>query len=362
VFKPAAIFSVSKYGDAGGCSAEWLISLNLPEEASRNIANMANFGLAQNTWSTYRTAEAMRLKCAKDTGEKLELPWQQRDTLIFVHWLDTVRKVSAGTISAYLAGIRSLHRVRGLEEPKLKSGLTKMVLAGKKNRDSVAAVSSVKKVDLPVTINLLKLVKEKLRRSKLKVAEQRLIWAVATVAFYGSFRIHEILAKHESFFDPCCTLLAKNVVVNKLTVGGSNKTALAITVKAPKEKAGMQKVVVDVFETNDATCPVAAFEKWRKVSNIEQDMPLFSSNNGIPLTGRKLNAIMTTLLQDEVDFTKYNITTRSFRRGLASMLSAKGLAEDEIKATGRWSSRAFEHYAKMPRTKRAELAIRINKT
>jgi hypothetical protein len=50
------------------------------------------------------------------------------------------------------------------------------------------------------------------------------------------------------------------------------------------------------------------------------------------------------------------IAGHSFRIGLASMLAALGHSEDDIKAIGRWSSRAWLEYVKHPRTQRIQIA------
>ncbi len=48
--------------------------------------------------------------------------------------------------------------------------------------------------------------------------------------------------------------------------------------------------------------------------------------------------------------------THSFRIGTASMLGALGFSDEEVKAVGRWSSRAFEEYMLLPRTKWMQMA------
>ena len=53
------------------------------------------------------------------------------------------------------------------------------------------------------------------------------------------------------------------------------------------------------------------------------------------------------------------IKTHSFRIGMASELGTEGFEDGEVKAAGRWSSRAFETYIRTPRTKRASIAKKI---
>ncbi len=52
--------------------------------------------------------------------------------------------------------------------------------------------------------------------------------------------------------------------------------------------------------------------------------------------------------------------THSFRIGTASMLGTLGYGDEDIQAVGRWSSRAFEEYLRLPRTKRMLIAKKIH--
>ena len=45
---------------------------------------------------------------------------------------------------------------------------------------------------------------------------------------------------------------------------------------------------------------------------------------------------------------------------MATLLGQIGFSDEEIQAMGRWSSRAFESYMKMPRTKRATMAKKMS--
>jgi hypothetical protein len=72
--------------------------------------------------------------------------------------------------------------------------------------------------------------------------------------------------------------------------------------------------------------PVKAFEKWEKQHVRVANKPLFSENEGKPLTGRELNKVLKGLLGDLVDYRKGSITAHSFRSGLASLMAEKGMS------------------------------------
>jgi hypothetical protein len=110
---PRASKGSSKYGSNIPSNDKFLEGLQLPEYVIATLGPLASYSLAKGTWSSYRTAERLLLMCFKDRGHQLELPCSQEDILIFVSWLIKVRKVKAGTVSTYLAGIRQMHIMKG---------------------------------------------------------------------------------------------------------------------------------------------------------------------------------------------------------------------------------------------------------
>ena len=361
---PVAVRGSTKYGPSGGCHPNLLSDTGLPEGRRKSIAKYVNLGLSQKTWSSYRTAERMWRRCELETRQKLELPWGQPQTLFFLDWLLADRKVSAATASSYLAGMRKLHEIRGLTVPVLKDGLVNQVLKGKKNLEGVEKRSRENKGRLPVTLTIMKILKEAIRAWERPMKDKLLLWAVCTVAFHGSFRIHEILCRNETFFDPDFTLLRQDVTVDKVKIDGIQETkVLHFTIKCPKESKTGQHTVVDIYETGGPTCPVKGFCLWddRREKGGDKNSVLFADGQGIPLTGRKFNAQLKQLLGTHIDYSKGQITAHSFRSGIPSLLGSLGYADEEIKRVGRWSSRAFEHYTKLPRTSRAAIAQKLGK-
>ena len=359
-----AVRGTTKYGATGGCAGELLLSTGLPEGRRKSLARYVNLGLSQKTWSSYKTAERMWRRCEIETRQKLELPWGQTETLLFLDWLLVDRGVSSATASSYLAGIRKLHEIRGLKEPGLKDGLVNQVLKGKKNLEGVEKRSKEDKGRLPVTLTIMKILKEAIRAWDRPMDEKLLMWAVCTLAFHGSFRIHEILSQHETFFDPDFTLLRKDVTIKTQLWGeGVTTRVLHVSLKCPKESKTGRSTIVDVYETGGPTCPIKGFCRWndRTGRNRDKDGILFRGQDGVPLTGRRFNALLKQLLEPVIDYSKGQITAHSFRSGVPSLLGSLGYEDEEIKRVGRWSSRSFEHYTKLPRTSRAAIAQKLGK-
>ncbi len=345
-----------KYGNKGGCAAELFRDLDLPEETAQSLAALGNLGVSKNTWSTYRTAKVMLAKCEAETRSDLSLPFNEKKTLIFVDWLVRIRNLKSATINSYLAGIRQLHIISNFEAPAIRTGLVKLVLKGINNRDGIQKRCEKPANRLPMTINTMLIFKNAISSSHLSGHDKRLIWAVATLAFTGGFRIGELLSKHESTFDPDFTLLARDLSTSN---DKSGKTTIHIHLKCPKETKSAAPTIVDVFQSDGDICPVRAFMTWSRLRPRNRDEPLFRFDNGTPLTGTRMNRLIDQLLNPFVDKSIGKFNAHSFRIGLASMLANTGLPDDELQAIGRWSSRAFEVYLRLKRTKRMAVGKKV---
>jgi hypothetical protein len=133
-----------------------------------------------------------------------------------------------------------------------------------------------------------------------------------------------------------------------------------VRVKAPKEDRKGEQTIVDVFETGTDICPVRAVKKWRAATReAAEDMPAFVFESGWPITGASFNAVLRERLANILGEVK--ITAHSFRIGAASRLGELGVSDKEVKAVGRWGSRAFETYLRLPRTKRMIVAKKLGK-
>jgi hypothetical protein len=258
-FNPTPVKGSAKYGTKGGCAASLLEELDLPREAAAALAELGNMGISRSTWSTYKTAKTMIQKCESEIKADLSIPFNQKKTLLFIDWLVRIRKLKASTVNSYLAGVRQLHIVSGLEPPNIRSSLVKLVLKGVENRDGIQKRAGSKRGRLPMTINMMLVFKNTIANSDLKKNDKRLLWAVSTVAFAGGFRIGEILSKLESTFDPDFTLLTKDVSCSQDKTGN---TVIHICLKCPKESKSSAPTVVDLYQNDGPLCPVKAFLTW----------------------------------------------------------------------------------------------------
>ena len=319
------------------------------------LDELYSYGLAKGTWSSYKTAERLLLQCCDEKNIKKELPVGEEVILSFIHWMAFSRGAKASTIDTYLSGIRQLHVERGLTTAGIRTERVTTILRGLKNKNLADDRRDKVGKRKPITLDILVTLKTKLAEADLCGRDQRLVWTVSSILFHGAFRIHELLCKVQGSFDPDFTLLGEDIEVKTQ----SGKGVLQLRIKAPKEQKAGKSVIVDVYETGSELCPVRAFRKWKRFSEVDKDQPLFRFSSGVPLTGRKFNEIVRGSLKGEVEGVEALFSSHSFRAGAASMMAAIGYSDEEIKAVGRWSSRAFMEYIKLPRTQRAEIARKL---
>lgn len=348
---------VSKYG-SDRMGQFQLHQLDLPEEVKKDLSDAVSNSLAKSTWGSYKTAERLLATYCKENKIGFSLPVSHSVLLGFVHWLAYKKQLKAGTISSYLAGIKKLYVVNGIPEPNLRTDLVQMVLHGRKNIEAADRLRGNKQQRQPVTPDILLLLKNRLIHWQASTWDKVTSWTVATLLFHGALRGGELLSKSTEQFDPAFTLLRQDLklVVDKEKGG---QAVLQVKLKAPKEDKDTKALIVDIFQSNTSICPVRAFAKWEKMSKGDsQDQPAFRLHTGIPLTPRRFNEILKERLSGYIDDQK--ILAHSFRSGAASMMGCLGYSDKDVKAVGRWSSKAFETYIKLPRTKRIEVAKKLS--
>ena len=280
----------------------------------------------------------------------------KKDILIYVGWLLGTRGVKGATVESYLSGLRMAHLSRGFDIPCLRPDMVKSILCGAKNLSAIEDRAGRKPTRLPVTLDMLKLLKHELNDLQESSHFKRMTWAIACIMFFGAFRVHEILSRKSDSYDPDFTCLQGDVVLHN---SGGIRT-LQILLKSPKENRVGNKVVVDVYENGSSCCPVQAYAKLQaKGSMARAGEPAFMLESGKAYTGALLNITLKKCLGRYIAPEKGHISSHSFRSGLASMLGNLGFSDEDVKAIGRWSSSAFETYMRLPRTKRAAMARRV---
>ena len=141
----------------------------------------------------------------------------------------------------------------------MRPDVIKSILNGLSQKEKINQRKEGKAERLPVTISVLKLIRHELQKADWPLAKKRMILTICYLAFFGSFRIHEILAKEKLSFDVQTTLMCSDL---KIENWEDKKTkVMKVWLKSPKELRKGTGIMVEVFETNNYLCPIRAFKK-----------------------------------------------------------------------------------------------------
>jgi hypothetical protein len=301
------------------------------------LVQCANFSLAANTWKAYQTAERHIKRAETYVGHRMSFPFDLKSTVVYIAYLLEVRKIKGVTLEKYLSAIRMVHMQNGSFSPWLRPEIIKQIVTGAQNRDQLLLRMSGKQPRQPITIELLRILKFKVKEANWSKAKKRLVWLICTLAWAGAFRIHELLAREAMQYDLTTTLLWKDIATASSTTKEGTIQALRVHIKHPKETRLSAGVTIEVFNTDNPICPVRAFHKWNKDKNVvlSSTKPAFRLPSGNAYTGKQFNADLRYLLKDEMDYDKSKISSHSFRAGLATLMSKHGYSDNDIMAIGR---------------------------
>jgi hypothetical protein len=185
------------------------------------------------------------------------------------------------------------------------------------------------------------------------------VWAACVLAFWGSFRLTEILPSKLLAFDKFSDLLWDDIHWKKERV--------LVNIKQPKVPNGWSDTV-EVFQV-PATyfCPRRALKKlkhyWDKKEENFEHRPVFRISSGEILTKGKFLKLIQKELQQSEGFAR-GITGKSFRSGLPSELEnfPEDFKERHLKILGRWKSNAYQSYIRKDRKEKKRVIKEIANT
>jgi hypothetical protein len=316
--------------------------------------------ISLHTWARYESAWHSFVRFCEFENIAIVWPIPLKLIRLYVLWADGEAGLSASTIKAYLSALSQLQSLTGLGKGEFVSdSWIKILLKGKENAKvyEFAKVSKRK----PVTFEILQLIGHQIMSSNWPEYTKNMIWSLSLVAFWGSFRIGELLTSSQNQFDNCTNLTWNDILFKQ---DGS----VVIRIKSPKN-AIFPGHFVDLFPCSQdiAYCPIY-YLKNLKLSQaklgihlqsfspfILQDGSLFASNQFIHVISDLLEPLGVL---NETDV----ITGHSFRFGIPSTLAALRDPElsSDVSIWGRWTSSAYQSYVKLVTDQKRKIFERIS--
>jgi hypothetical protein len=350
---PQDLPSIRKYGETVPVNvlAETIRTCVIGENWKVSTGNLAKIfakliggSLASKTWKKYASAwNAWEKFMSQHGGGGLE--FTQQKSWAFLCWCKKEEKLKAETVKQYLGAIEKVSDLLATLQNSENSGtikregnFKKILLTGYKNMEKCKGKHKPVK---PINLTILHQIQRNLSNTMIGRGSRLAIWAASLLAFWGSFRLAEILPSRRLAFDTFLDLLWNDI--------HWKKESFLLDVKQPKISNGWSDKV-EIFQISSSRfCPVHALKKlkhyWKRKDRNYKCKPVFRTFSGKILTkGKFLSTIRRGLQQSEKPWRQ--ITGKSFRSGLASELEnfSNTFKKRHIKILGRWKSNAYQRY------------------
>ena len=183
---------------------------------------------------------------------------------------------------------------------------------------------------LPITPHILRQIRN-LWYTQATDPDIIMLWAACTMAFFGFFRLGELITPSDTVFDPATHLTLKDVTIDQR----ENPSLVQVRLKVSKTDQERRGVSV-LIGTKDDLCPVAAVTAYMAIRGNAQG-PFFRFADAWPLTqDRFITKVRRALERCGHDPASY--ACHSFRIGAATTAAEKGIEDSTIKPLGRWQS------------------------
>ena len=308
-------------------------------------------GIAESTHKTYQSA--LRRFASFCSLYSIVTPFPVSEPLLcyYASYLAT-QPLTPQTIKTYLSAIRYMQVILGLPEPREFSSLPRLrlVQTGIQRTHSQRA-SSPPRIRLPVTPAILARIRD-LWSTKSSDPDIIMLWAAASLCFFGVFRSGELTVPQARSFDPSVHLSWGDIAVD------NPEKPTAIRVHLKRSKCDQIGKGVDVFvgQTHTPICPVTAVMAYIAIRGSSKGS-FFHLASGQPLTKATFVAKFRQALQ-AIGLPYQDFAGHSFRIGAATAAAKAGIEDSVIRTLGRWNSAAFLTYIRTPRDNLARLSSR----
>lgn len=303
------------------------------------IEGLIKSSLATNTQAVYSNARQILREFRQKYSFKEVWPVPSTQLEQFVSFLFS-KGYAAKTVKTYISAISFQHKLYNMEDTTSSFSIAKMLEGYTRLRPS-------KDQRAPILYDTLVLIFGQLKSVCFSEYETRLFQAAYTLAFFGLFRVGELVLT--SNVHPDQPLFRSDIIIsdNRVSVPGTDvrKKTMKVRLRKSKTNQGGVPNIIDIRPIATQVCPVQAMCAFLSLRpNISQY--LFCHANGMPLTRYQFSAVLNKTVQ-AARLPNARYRSHSFRIGAATWLAKRGVTNSTIKRMGRWSSNAFEKYIRL---------------
>ena len=252
------------------------------------------------------------------------------------------------TVKTYLAAVRDTHVSLGFPDLRSSDNLPRLTKIQAGIRRVQALKNQPKRVRLPITPAIL----ERLRVHWSSDRDGGLFWAVASLCFFGFFRLGELLAPSA---DKLLYLSWGDVSFDR----APHPSIMKVHLKTSKCDQFGKGVNIFIGRSKDSICPVEACLAYIAVRGSDPGY-FFRDREGKWLLKPRFVSEMRKALA-AIGLHQETYAGHSFRIGAATTAAAAGLEDSTIQLLGRWNSAAFLAYIRTPGIQLAAHTARLAK-
>jgi hypothetical protein len=197
----------------------------------------------------------------------------------------------------------------------------------------------------PITIDEMRILKNKLRGSDINPQDQHMMWSAFTLAFFGLLRVSEFTHSSQSSTEKPPALAGCDV-----SLVADN---LFVTIRKDKTNQSGPPVFMKFKATSRSCCVVRSARNYISLRPPNgSNLPFFVYKDGTFLTRQRLSAVIHKLLGP-------TFKSHSFRIGAATTAAEAGFPVDTIRKLGRWKSNAYQTYIRPSKDSLSEATSRL---
>lgn len=254
------------------------------------------------------------------------------------------------TGKSYLAAVQNTQISLGLPDPRDQSSMPmlKRVQAGIQR--ARAATGTPSRTRLPITATVMERIRTHLASAS--YPQREVLWAIACTAFFGFFRLGELLPE-SAVFNPAASVMWRDVAVDSR----DRPTMVRVHLKRSKCDQFGKGADIILGRTALPLCPVSAMLDYIAVRGPTPG-PFFQRQQGRPVTKswfvEQLRGLLSAagLPQDQY-------AGHSFMIRAATTAAMVGVEDSMIQTLGRWQSAAYLQYVRTPSEQLASIAVSL---
>jgi hypothetical protein len=153
--------------------------------------NLIAAAMAASSWLRHSASLNCFRKFCSSTGTKFSWPIPAEIAQKFTSWAIRTKNLSADTTKVYISDLKLAHRLRNLHCPFENDVFIPLMLKGAKNLATYKDICKLAK--FVMSFHLLKIISHEIAKSDWDKDNKLVVWSACCVAFFGSFRLRELL-------------------------------------------------------------------------------------------------------------------------------------------------------------------------